>query len=200
MDWDAILPSLNSIQISNVYIWDTITAVLTNIKENTIILDNLLIGIFLQIVSLIIPLRYHKSSMSIMISLNLNCSLFNPTILDLIVDSKVGIFLLHLKLVSMNMIFQCLMILILTEAINGSIFLFRGWNRINSILLLLSILQKLMHFLTMEWNLLFILWLRIKMSKIMRKDGEELGHRLATKEGNYPDSIAIGFIIDFPSK
>ena len=34
----------------------------------------------------------------------------------------------------------------------------------------------------------------------MRKDGEELGHRLATKEGNYPDSIAIGFIIDFPSK
>ena len=200
MGWDAILPSLNSTQISNVYIWDITTAVSTNIKENTIILDNLPIGIFLQIVSPIIPLRYRKSSISITMSLNRNCSLFNPMISDLIVGSKVGIFLLHLKSVSMSMIFRCLMIPILMEVISGSTFLFRGWNRINSTLLLLSISLKLMRFSTMGWNLLFILWLRIRMSKTMRKDGEDLGHKWVTKEGNYLDSIAIGFTTDFPSR
>ena len=170
----AIAHLHNSTQNSNVYICDTTIKASINFKESTIILVNLPTKIYLMIVKVIKHARYLKYSTSTMISQNLSCTNSNKMILDLIVGSKVVIYLLLLRLESASTTLPCPMTLILLVVISGFTSLFRAWNNISSIPSLLLISLKLMHFLIMVWNLLSILLWRTKEWRIAKRDGEEV--------------------------
>ena len=147
----------NSTQNSNVYICDTTIKASINFKESTIILVNLQTEIYSMILKVIKHARYLKYSTNTMISPNLSCVHSNKLIFDLIVGSKVVIYLLLSRLESVNMTLPCPMILILLVVTSGFTSLSKAWSNTRSIHFLLLISLKLMHFSTMAWNLLSIL-------------------------------------------
>ena len=115
-----------------------------------IIRVNLPIGICSQIAKVALKLaKYLKFSMNTMIFLGLQCHVYSKVISNLIVVSKVVIFLLPLRSVSSSMISRCLMTLTQLVATSGSFSQFREWNKIDSTHFLLLILLKVMPCSTM---------------------------------------------------